>query len=184
MRMTRSEALARIEALPEGQNGEFVGGELVVSPRPASPHLHAATRLGALLMPTLEEGLGDPGGWRFLNEPELHLGEDILVPDVAAWRTGRMERMPVTPAFTLAPDWICEVLSPSTMRFDRAAKMRAYAAAGVQWAWLVDPLAHTLEIHRRAGDRWLVEDVRAGEADACAAPFDAAPLPLGRLWLT
>jgi len=95
MPMKRSEALARIEALPEGQNGEFVAGELVVSPRPGSPHAFAAKRLMGVLDRAFEQGLDGPGGWWFLGEPELHLGEDILIPDLAGWRTSRMPSMPV-----------------------------------------------------------------------------------------
>ncbi len=184
MRMKRDEAVARIEALPPGQNGEYVGGELVVSPRPASPHAHAAKRLGSILDFVFEEGIDGPGGWWFLGEPELHLGGDILIPDLAGWRTSRMPSIPVTPALTLAPDWICEVLSPSTMRFDRVAKMRAYAATGVEWAWLVDPIARSIEVHHREGTGgWLVDEVLSGESTVRARPFDAVPLELHRLWL-
>jgi Uma2 family endonuclease len=181
--MKRSEALARIEALPEGQSGEFVAGELVVSLRPASPHAFAAKRLIGTLDRAFEQALDGPGGWWILGEPELHLGDDIVIPDLAGWRVTRMSSMPVTPAFTLAPDWICEVLSPSTVRFDRTAKLRAYAEAGVEWAWLVDPLARTIEVQRSAGGGWLVEELFIGDEAVRAPPFDAVPLELRRLWL-
>ncbi len=183
MGMTRKEAVARIEALPERFYGEFVGGELVVSPRPASPHGHAATALTGELFGPFQRSRGGPGGWWFHIEPELHLGDDILIPDLAGWRTSRMPVVPDTPAFTLAPDWVCEVLSPSTTRVDRAAKLPAYAAAEVEWVWLVDPLARMLEVYRRAGSHWQVAHVLAGNDAVHAPPFDAAPLELAALWL-
>jgi Uma2 family endonuclease len=82
-------------------------------------------------------------------EPVLHLGEDVLVPDLAGWRLETMSVVPRQPPFfTVRPDWLCEVLSASTERHDRGAKVRLYAAAGVTNAWLVNPLQHTLEVLR------------------------------------
>ncbi len=180
--MKRDEAVARIEALPEWQRGEYVGGELVVGPAPALPHQHVVTMLVALLVPRFQPGTGGPDGWRFVIGPELHLGEDILIPDLAGWRMQRMPSVPLTPAASLAPDWVCEVLSPSTMKFDRTAKLRAYAAAGVTWAWLVDHATRTSEVHHRAGEGWHVEDEFSGDDPVRAPPFDAAPLELRKLW--
>ena len=84
---------------------------------------------------------GGPGGWILLDEPELHLHGDVLVPDLAGWRRERMPELPDAAAFELAPDWICEVLSPSTAASDRAEKMPIYARERVAHVWLVDPIA-------------------------------------------
>src|SRR5688572_33185759 len=99
-------------AAPPEKVAEVVDGELYLNPRPAGPHTAAATALGEELGPPFKRGRGGPGGWIILFEPELHLGANILVPDLAGWRR---ERLPVItnrlPYFELAPDWACEVLS-------------------------------------------------------------------------
>jgi hypothetical protein len=113
--------------VPAHRVGEIVDGDLHVSPRPASRHALASSGLGSALGPPFHNGRGGPGGWWILDEPELHLGPDVLVPDLAGWRRERMPEFPDTAAFTLAPDWVCEVVSPSTEGLDRARKMPAYA---------------------------------------------------------
>src|SRR5438105_1197571 len=122
-----------LERLPEHVVGELIHGELIVSPRPASPHALAASAIGSDLGGSFHRPPGDrgPGGWWILDEPELHFGEDVLVPDLAGWRRERMPRVPNVPAFELAPDWICEVVSPSTERVDRSSKMGIYARVKV-----------------------------------------------------
>src|SRR5206468_4694835 len=133
-------------------------GELVVSPRPAAPHAYAASEIAADLLPAFHgaEARTGPGGWWILPEPELHFVEEVLVPDFAAWRCDRMSTVPNTAAFTLAPDWLCEIISPSSVRHDRIAKMRKYAREAVAAVWLVDPLARTFESLRLDGMRWTV----------------------------
>ncbi len=128
-------------------------------------------------------GRGGPGGWIIIDEPELHLEGDVVVPDLAGWRR---ERMPIVTTeeayFTLAPDWICEVLSPSTAKLDRAEKLPIYAAAGVKHVWLVEPLARTLEVYRLEATRWSLLDTYVDDARIRAEPFDAIELELGLLW--
>ena len=119
-----------LEEVPDTQVAELIEGDLVVSPRPASPHARSATVLGADLIGSFDGAPGapsKPGGWWFLFEPELHLGGNVLVPDVAAWRRERMPVLPNTAAFRQAPDWVCEVVSPSTVAVDRGRKMTIYA---------------------------------------------------------
>ena len=127
-------------------------------------------------------GLNGPGGWWILDEPELHLGEDILVPDLAGWRRERLPTIPDQAAFTLAPDWVCEVLSPSTGMRDRAYKMPIYAREGVEHVWLVDPHLRTLEVFRRQELGWLLLAVYAEDAVVRAEPFEAVDLDLLTLW--
>jgi Uma2 family endonuclease len=180
---SRREVLyAELEKLPSNVVGEIVGGELYVSPRPASPHARAASLLGSELTGPFDRGRGGPGGWVLLDEPELHLGQDVLVPDIAGWRRERMPEMPQVAAFSLAPDWVCEVLSPSTAALDRARKMTVYAREGVGHLWLVDPVLQTLEVYRREHGGWFVLGTHVGEARVRAEPFEALELELGALW--
>src|SRR5207248_4957574 len=118
---------ADIEALPPNMVGEIIHGVLYANPRPASPHAAAASAIGEELGPPFKRGKGGPGGWVILFEPEVHLRADILVPDLAGWRRERMPETPLEPFLTLAPDWLCEVLSPSTASFDRKKKLPVYA---------------------------------------------------------
>jgi Uma2 family endonuclease len=170
-------------AAPDHVVAEVIDGELHLQPRPAKAHALAATVLGEELGPPFRRGRGGPGGWVLLDEPELHLGDDILVPDLAGWRRERMPRIvDDLPYFTLAPDWVCEVLSPSTAKVDRTSKLGAYAREGVKHAWLVDPLLRTLEVLRLEGGRWLILAAHEGDAKVRAEPFDVFELDLGVLW--
>jgi Uma2 family endonuclease len=170
--------------VPDTKVAELIDGELIVSPRPAIPHTHAASVLGGDLMNVFHGPPGappTPGGWWIFLEPELHFGDDVLVPDWAGWRR---ERLPVLPDvfFTVAPDWVCEVVSPSTGRLDRGRKMQCYARAGVASLWLVDPIQTTLEIYRLEAGRWVVVATHGGDDVVRAEPFDAAELRLARWW--
>ena len=174
-------------ALPAHVVGEILDGELVASPRPASPHSAASFALAMELGGPFQRGRGGPGGWWFFTEPELHFGQrpDKLVPDLAGWRR---ERLPdalggdEAPAhYELAPDWVCEVLSKSTQRIDKIQKMRIYAREGVRNVWHVDPIAQTLDIFRLQGSHWLLVDSVAGDERVRAEPFEAIELDIAAL---
>jgi Uma2 family endonuclease len=167
---------------PENMVAEILDGELVLSPRPAPRHAVAASALVGLLHPAFHRGHGGPGGWWILSEPELHLADQVLVPDLAGWRRERMAVLPGEAFFPLAPDWVCEVLSPSTERIDRTRKLRMYAAAGVGHAWLVNAVERTLEILRLREGAWTIVGVLTGLDVVRAEPFDAVDLELGALW--
>jgi Uma2 family endonuclease len=173
---------ADVLAAPPHMVAEIVNGELVLSPRPASRHGAAASVLSEELGPPFKRGRGGPGGWIIVYEPELHLGDSVLVPDLAGWRRERMALMPDAPFLTLAPDWICEVLSPGSARFDRKKKMPLYAGAGVRHAWLVEPVERTLEVYRLAEAHWSLLATYADDDRVRAEPFDAIELELGLLW--
>lgn len=134
--------------------------------------------------PPFQLGEGGPGGWQIIDESELHLEEDVLVPDLAGWRVERMPDLPETAYFPIAPDWVCEVLSPSTAAEDRAEKMPIYAREGVPHVWLLDPIARTLEVFAldRSRQRWMLEGVHRDAACVRAAPFEAVALSLASLW--
>lgn len=163
---------------------ELVDGVLHTQPRPSLLHAQVTTELAAGLNPAFRHGRGGPGGWIFLVEPELHLGvePDIVVPDIAGWRTTRMPRVPAQPYHTLAPDWLAEVLSPSTARFDRGAKLPVYAREGVAHVWLVDPSARTLEVLRLDGDGDRLVGTWGDDETALLEPFAAVPFELRVLW--
>jgi Uma2 family endonuclease len=177
---------ADIEALPAHVVGEILGGELVVSPRPALKHTHASSALGGLVNVAFQIGVGGPGGWWIYDEPELSLGVDPrfdpVVPDIAGWRRDTTLEMPDVVRVKAVPDWVCEVLSPGTQRHDRVLKVPFYARAGVKHCWLVDPIAQTLEVLRLEGGQWVLAQSFGGDETVRAEPFDAIELPLKALW--
>ena len=186
----RRATYADLEAVPPNKVAELVRGTLHVFPRPAPRHANTSSVLGIKLGGPYGLGDGGPGGWWILDEPELRFpdpdapGEiDALVPDLAGWRRERMPELPETAYFAVAPDWICEVLSPSTAAFDRDEKMPVYAREGVRHAWLVDPIARTLEVYVLDTNRcWGPPAVHRGAARVRVEPFDAIELELSVLW--
>jgi Uma2 family endonuclease len=161
---------------------EILDGELFATPRPALPHAHAGSALLVEIGTPFVQSRGGPGGWWILYEPELHFGEDIVVPDLAGWRRERLATIPDAAFMTLAPDWLCEILSPSTEQMDRSRKLSIYAREAVSWVWLVNPILRTLEILRLEAGRWVLVDTHAGEQEVHAEPFDAIVLELSRIW--
>jgi len=174
-------------AAPEHEVAEILDGELYLSPRPAFPHARASSGLGYRLGGAFDGppgGPDHPGGWWLLFEPELHFADDVVVPDLAGWRHARMPRVPNVKWHDVAPDWVCETLSPSTARIDRSLKLGIYARAGVADLWLVDPIARTLEVLMldRASTRWRISAVFGGSERVHAEPFAAKELELATLW--
>lgn len=178
---------AAFQAVPDTMVAEIIDGELHTMPRPARRHTRTSSTLGGALWGPFWMGAGGPGGWEILDEPELHLGPgpDKLVPDLAGWRR---ERMPEAiedddpPYYDVAPDWVCEILSPSTEVNDRVKKMRIYRREGVRHAWLINPDMRTLEVFRLEGGFWLQLDTFEGDAVVRAEPFDAIEISLKMLW--
>jgi Uma2 family endonuclease len=171
-----------LAAVPDELVAEIVAGELHASPRPALPHARVLSALGVLIGGPFDHGIGGPGGWWVLAEPELHFGADVVVPDLAGWRRSRMPAVPDAPFSTLAPDWVCEVLSPSTTALDRSRKLTIYARERVPHAWLIDPGACTLEVFRLEHSRWTMLATHCGDEVVRAEPFGDIALSLGALW--
>ena len=167
--------------VPEHYVAEMFDGELYASPRPAAPHARAAVALVAKLGGPFDFGR-DPGGWLLLTEPELHFGNDVLVPDLAGWRRERLPSTPNEPYLTLVPDWVAEVLSPSTETIDRGRKLGIYAREGVPHVWLVDPLRQSLEVLALESGRLAQTAEYHGNSSVRAPPFDAIELDLLALW--
>lgn len=168
--------------VPENMVAELIEGELYASPRPTGRHTRAASRLGMLLGSPFDLGIGGPGGWWILDEPELHLDRHVLVPDLAGWRRERMPEIPQGHVFSVVPDWICEVLSPSTSRLDRAKKLPIYARNGVQYAWIVDVDEQFLEVRRLENGSWYEVAVFTTGDTVRAEPFEAIELDMTLVW--
>jgi len=175
---------ADLLAVPDHKVAEILDGELFASPRPAVRHAHAASGLGGDLIGQFHHSGGDrPGGWWILFEPELHLGEDVLVPDMAGWRRARVASIPDAPWMDVAPDWACEVISPSTESIDRGRKLRIYAREGVAHLWLVNPIAKTLEVYRLSGSNWVLLHTYVSDDVVRAEPFAQVAIAIERWWL-
>lgn len=178
------EVEAAFRAVPEEQVAEILDGELHTQPRPAPAHANAASVLSGELHGPFRRGRGGPGGWVFLVEPELHLGPrpDILVPDLAGYRRERLPELPAEAYLPLAPDWLCEVLSPRTEATDRGKKLRIYRREAVPHVWLVNPISRTLEVYRLEGGRYALLDTYEDAETVRAEPFEAFELELALLW--
>jgi Uma2 family endonuclease len=168
--------------VPDHLVAEILDGDLFATPRPALRHARSSSALGVEIGGPYDQGRGGPGGWWILDEPEIHFGNDVLVPDLAGWRRSRLPEIPDEPFLTLAPDWVCEVLSPATERIDRSRKLRIYAREGVPHAWLLNPTLRTLEVLRLEGSRWVVAATHDGDQIVRIEPFADVAIELTRLW--
>jgi len=168
--------------LPEYLVGEIIAGRLITHPRPAPRHALVYSALGFALGGPFHRGQGGPGGWWILDEPEIHVDSDILVPDIAGWRRECMPVLPQTAWFDLAPDWLCEIPSPSTARTDRAEKLPIYARWRVRHVWLIDPDLRTLEAYENMDGRWVLLATLKDDDVVSVPPFDATGFSLDALW--
>ena len=172
---------------PEHLIAEVINGELVLQPRPVIAHQRASSELGIDLGGTIGRR-GPPDGWLILDEPELHLGPrdavDIVVPDLAGWRRTRLPTRPATAFITLAPDWVCEVLSPGTELRDRTGKLQIYAREGVAHLWFVSVQTRHVEIYRLDPEArlWTLLGTAQGNTKVRLAPFEEVEIDLSRLW--
>ena len=189
MAASPSEALARPGATyqdvldaPAHQVAEIIDGTLHTHPRPARPHARASSVLGGKIGGPFDYDAGGPGGWWIIDDPELHLGEDVLVPDLAGWRRERMPEFSGPPYFPLAPDWVCEVLSASTRRLDLHGKRPVYAREGVGHLWLIEPTDRTLEAFEIRDREWALIATAKDDDPISIRPFDAITFSLGDLW--
>lgn len=171
-------------AIPENMVGEIIDGDLIVTPRPAIRHTHAASILGGELIPPYHFGRGNgPGGWVIYIEPELQFGDNTIVPDLAGWRIEHHAPLPADSLITIPPDWVCEILSPSTARTDKVRKMPLYARHAVPYAWLLDPIARTLEVFGLESGKWTVLGFYGEDDKVRAEPFQEVVIDLRGLWM-
>jgi Uma2 family endonuclease len=180
--ITKRATYADIEAAPEGVIAEIIDGELVVQPKPRPRHNAVATMLIADLMRLFRRGPDGPSGWFFLFETEVKFADDLLVPDIAGWRLENLSELPETNWISVRPDFVCEVLSPSTEKRDRTAKSNIYAEAGVPHYWLIDPRRQTLEAFELVNGGWRPTGKWRSDEVVHAAPFEEVPISLADLW--
>lgn len=169
--------------IPENKIGEIIDGQLVVTPRPSGRHSNAASILGGEIIPPFRLGRGGPGGWIILFEHEIMLGENLLVPDFSGWKKERFPAWPQESWISVAPDWVCEILSPSTARADKVLKMPIYAQYQVHYLWLVDPMARTLDAFRLESGNWVLLASFAENDKVRIEPFEEIELALENLWI-
>lgn len=176
---------ADIEALPPNVVGEIIYGALHAHPRPAPKHGVAAGKLQFQVEGPFGGGFGggSPGGWTFIVEPELHPGPHVVVPDIGGWRNERLTPFPETPFIETPPDWLAEILSPSTQAIDRTDKLAVYAEFGIKHCWYVDPTAKTLEVFALTEGKWLIAATFKDADSVTAPPFEVHTFPLDVLWV-
>jgi len=169
--------------IPENMVGEILDGELIVTRRPSAQHARTAFGLSSELGPPYRFGRGDgPGGWIILFEPELRLADHVVVPDLAAWKRERLPAPPEENWISVTPDWVCEILSPRTVRVDKIRKMPIYAEHGIPSLWLIDPLSKTLDVFRLETGRWFLLGSYLEDDRVRAEPFHEVEIELRNLW--
>ena len=173
---------ADLEAVPPHLVAEIIYGSLETHPRPAMRHATVASQLGYELIGPFNRGRGGPGGWHIVDEPELHLGRNVVVPDIAGWRRERLPEIPDTAYLEMPPDWVCEILSPATSKLDRGSKRSIYAEAGVLHLWLIDPQERVIEAFQITAGRWLLVGVATGSDQVRLPPFEAVSFSLDALF--
>ena len=174
---------ADLERLPEHIVGEIIEGVLYSAPRPRARHSNVELVLGGDLNSLYQRGRGGPGGWWILVEPGIELpAATEIVPDLAGWRRERLPSLPENGPIAMVPDWVCEILSPSTRRHDLLIKRPFYARVGVEYLWMVDCEARTLSVSRLVDGHWLEIGIY-GETDPIRAdPFAAVELTMHDWW--
>lgn len=180
---------------PENMVAELVDGELYTWPRPRGTHGRAAMNIATAINIRYGQGSGGIGGWWIIGEPELHFpadravrdrgrarGKQIVVPDIGGWRVTRMPLPPSSHVFDVVPDWVCEIISPSTKRFDWGKKLALYASNGVPWAWYVDVDDRQLHVMQLVNGEWVIKHIYAGNDVVRAEPFPDAEIDLEWVW--
>jgi len=180
----KSSLYEQLLALPDHVTGEIINGELYAQPRPTGRHGLVGRGLSGNLINPFDFGRGGPGGWWLIAEPEVHFirDQEVTVPDLAGWRRERMPSIPEDHRFEVVPDWVCEILSPSTAKKDRVVKLPLYARYGVSHAWLADPSAQTLEAFELKENHWLLIATLKDDDRVSVPPFDAVEFSLADLW--
>jgi len=182
--MTSPATLAELDALPPGITGEIIEGVLYTMTKPRARHQRTTLKIGGGIGAPFDDGIGGPGGWWIITEPGIELPNNTpeIVPDVAGWRRHRMPELPFDDPIRVVPDWVCEILSPTTRRHDLLVKLPYYAKIGVAYAWLVDLEARTLTSQRLESGRWLTLGTYGDDTEARIEPFDEVPLDIASWW--
>lgn len=180
---TKPPTLADLDALPPGVVGEIIDGVLYTMTKPRMRHQRTMLKIGGGVAAPFDDGIGGPGGWWIIPEPGIELPDTPeIAPDVAGWRRDRMPEMPIDEPIRIVPDWVCEILSPTTRRHDLLVKLPYYAKVGVAYHWLVDLEGRTVTAQRLDSGRWTTLGVYCDETDARIEPFDVVPLHVASWW--
>jgi Uma2 family endonuclease len=176
--------LADLDALPPGVVGEIIEGVLYTMTKPRARHQRTGLGIGRDLSGPFDLGRSGPGGWWIITEPGIELSDETkeIAPDIAGWRRERMPRLPIDEPIRVVPDWVCEILSPTTRRHDLLVKLPYYAKIGVAYHWLVDIEAHVLTAQRLESGRWVTIGMYGDETEARIEPFDTVPLNIASWW--
>lgn len=175
--------MADLEALPPTWRGEILDGELYAFPRPHSMHMDLEGSVFNDLRGPFQKGRGGPGGWWILIEPGIRIERaPEFSPDIGGWRKARMPNLPVKGPITVVPDWICEVLSPSTRRYDLIVKRRFYAEIGVSFLWYLDAMERTLTVSVLREGHWVELGIHGPDEKLRAEPFQEVELDLSQWW--
>lgn len=169
-----------------GEAVELVDGELVHKAMPKPEHGAAQVTLGALLFPFMRKtgGPRGPGGWWIMSEVELLYPQkgEAYRHDLVGFRRDRFPERPTGLPVRERADWVCEILSPSTARYDVVEKQRTLHAHGVPHYWLLNPEHETLTVLRHGPDAY-INVLNAGIGDVVhAEPFDAIALDIAELF--
>ena len=179
----KAPTLADLDALPPGVVGEIIEGVLYTMTKPRARHQRTGLEIGSGLLGPFDHGRGGPGGWWIITEPGIELpNTPEISPDVAGWRRERMPEMPIDEPIRVVPDWVCEILSPTTRRHDLLRKLPYYARVAVPFLWLVDIEARVLTAHRLDGSDWRIIGTYSDETEVRIPPFDAVPLNVTDWW--
>lgn len=171
-------------ALPREIKGEIIEDVLYTFPRPRARHQRTILEMGTDLGGSFQRGRGGPGGWWILPEPGIELpNTPEISPDLAGWRRERLPELPEDEPLRVVPDWVCEILSPSTRRHNLLIKKPYYAKIGVPYHWIVDREARTVAAYRLESGRWLELGLYGDETEARIEPFDQVPLDVSAWWL-
>lgn len=172
--------------LSDDVRAEILAGEIVTAPAPLPRHSKVQRSLGRFVGGPFDDddGHGGPGGWWIFVEVDVQLDRhDVVRPDLAGWRRTRLPDPGDQRPIEVVPDWICEILSPSTAAQDRVTKSRLYAERGVGHYWIIDADVHTLEAFELVSGRWVLAGTWGDDAVARIPPFAEIELPVGRLFL-
>ncbi|MBF0102744.1 MAG: Uma2 family endonuclease [Desulfobacterales bacterium] len=169
-------------SIPNSMIGQIIDGDLIAMPRPTYRHSNVVSALEDEIGPSYRRGRNGPGGWIILFEPEIQFGKNILVPDLAGWKKEHLPSPPETNWCEVSPDWVCEVLSPSTIRIDRIKKMNIYAAYNVPYVWLIHPIDKTFEVFKLEHGRWILLSIHGENDKVRAEPFQEVEIDLNTLW--
>jgi len=170
---------ADLYTIPDTWVGEIIHGDLYAFPRPRTVHSRALTRLMQALLRYDDDDSND--GWIILHDVEIWFGKNLLVPDVCGWRRSKLPELPDVVTMKIAPDWVCEGLSPSTFRLDKGPKREIYAKGGVGHLWFADPVLHSIDVFALERKSYKYLRSAGGDDKIALAPFPHA-IDLAKLW--